>query len=352
MWIMALLVGVMSVGCENLTEEPTSGSVISFGTSIIVDSYSRVSTVDNAALVGGSAPVYVVGKRGTTAVYPVSSTDIGERISRDAATAKWFPTTTANKRTWVDNSSYTFNGFAFLPSTAISNGWLTVASGGNSITIKQPSTYLPAQMVDYLLAHTFSVANSSVHPLVQLDLEHAVAMVEVKVVKHSSISEAYLDKIEMAGIWDRASMVCQSPASYNSGESNNWDITYPTEAQRVTYGFYPDNTDPSNPEVPLVYRGEDGEKVLSFLAVPQRMEVSNVLTVGFWVNEKFDEGSADNFVYHEAKFNLYNYTPYVWDSGHRVTYTLEIDTGIRLEGVIAPWVDVDYIEGTVLPDIK
>jgi hypothetical protein len=41
----------------------------------------------------------------------------------------------------------------------------------------------------------------------------------------------------------------------------------------------------------------------------------------------------------------------IWLPGHHVVYTLEVDTGIHIEGTISPWIDVDYIEGTVLPDV-
>ena len=123
----------------------------------------------------------------------------------------------------------------------------------------------------------------------------------------------------------------------------------------TVYSFTPAPYTDQEGRVPMVTKGEEGEVVMAFLAIPQQMEMVNTLRVSFWVNEKFnfdDESEPDNFVHHEAEFKLYNYSPIVWRSGHRVVYTLEVDTGIHLQGVIAPWIDVDYIEGTVLPEIK
>ena len=40
-----------------------------------------------------------------------------------------------------------------------------------------------------------------------------------------------------------------------------------------------------------------------------------------------------------------------YQSGHRIVYTATIDSGVNLQGAIAEWNDVDYIEGTILPEI-
>ena len=39
-----------------------------------------------------------------------------------------------------------------------------------------------------------------------------------------------------------------------------------------------------------------------------------------------------------------------WQSGHRVKYELCISSGIELTGSIADWIDVEYVEGVVLPN--
>ena len=54
---------------------------------------------------------------------------------------------------------------------------------------------------------------------------------------------------------------------------------------------------------------------------------------------------------HKEEFYLYNYNPINYQSGHRVIYTATIDSGVNLEGVVTDWINVDYIEGTVLPEI-
>ena len=39
-----------------------------------------------------------------------------------------------------------------------------------------------------------------------------------------------------------------------------------------------------------------------------------------------------------------------WQSGHRVKYELCISSGIELTGSIVDWIDVEYVEGVVLPN--
>jgi hypothetical protein len=357
MKILTIVLGtILMVGCNTIEQPTVELGAISFGTNMIDLSTGRSTRalVDNEALTGSDFAVYVTAvMNGSQRLYPVSGTSNGERISRDAQTAKWLP---YNIKTWQSGNTYSFNGFTYLPTGATSNGSLTIETLGRQIRVNQPETYNQETMVDYLYSHTFSVSDGRLRPVVQLDLEHAMALVEVRIAKHESIGDAYLDEVRVENFWRSATMNCQSPAVCNSGQSNVWEVSFTAGTEKnTTYsrsGRHPQDAGASEPLVPLAERDQEESVLLSFVAIPQKMEATNLLTVSFWVNEKFDQYSPDNYVHHEATFELYDYTPLFWQSGHRITYVLEVDTGIRLRGVINPWVDVDYIEGTVLPEQK
>ena len=88
------------------------------------------------------------------------------------------------------------------------------------------------------------------------------------------------------------------------------------------------------------------------MCIPQQLTSNTRLTITYRVNEKITTDSADNWVRHTESFQLYKYDPISYKPGHRIVYTATIDSGVNLQGVIAEWKDVDYIEGTILPEIK
>lgn len=345
LWLLMVL-----SGCAEVFDESRTYGTITFGTQEIDVSSTR-ALIDQDAIDAGGVPVFVHGiMNGSTRLYPVSSSSQGEQLTQETTTAKWLPNNENNYKDWVAGNNYSFTSYAYTPSTATSS-MLDIEGYGKRVTINQPSTYDHNLMVDYMLSHTFTVADGRMRPVVELDLEHAMTLVEVRVVKHESIAEAYIESVEMSGFFRGATMNCTAPANYNSGNTNKWTVDLLGNPDTVYSIEGGEPTDEAN-RLPMKLRNEEGCVTLYFLAIPQQMEKNHTLSVSFWVNERFDEGSEDNFVRHEATFQLYNYTPIVWSPAHRVVYTLEVDTGIRLLGTIAPWVDVDYIEGTVLPEIK
>ena len=53
--------------------------------------------------------------------------------------------------------------------------------------------------------------------------------------------------------------------------------------------------------------------------------------------------------YHFPFFKLFDYIPYVWESGHKIRYTLNINTGVELYAEVVDWIEAGYIEGVILP---
>jgi len=259
-------------------------------------------------------------------------------ISRDAATGKWF---SATKRNWVEGSNYSFHAYAY----STRNG-LTITSGkdGLEFSVQQPTTYNEEAMIDYLLSYSFKVADGAMKPIVHLYLEHAMSLVEVYVVR-GNMFDARLTKMTFENIYTQGSMKCTAQAVANSGNKNVWEVS-PSGNNNVVYTY-----EPTTP-VAIGDERDNTEARMAIMCLPQQLTANTRLTIEYEVNEKVTPESPDNFVLHKEEFQLYNYQPVNYQSGHRIVYTATVDSGVNLEGVVSEWQDVDYIEGTVLPEIK
>lgn len=276
--------------------------------------------------------VYVYGvQNNTTKIYNNAP------ITRDATTGKWFP---QSKRNWTEGSSYSFYGYAYNTT----NG-LTLVSGkdGLEIEVQQPSSYNESAMIDYLLSYTFKVADGAMKPIVQLHLEHAMALVEIYVVR-GNMFEARLKSMTFENIYWQGQMKCTSQAIVNSGERNIWQVT-PSGNNDVVYTFAPTTTTIIGDE------RANTQARMAIMCLPQQITANTKLTIRYEINEKVTADSADNFVEKVGEFYLFNYNPVDYQSGHRIIYTATIDSGVNLEGVVKDWINVDYIEGTLLPEV-
>ncbi len=259
-------------------------------------------------------------------------------ITRDAATGKWFSST---KRNWVEGSNYSFHAYAYNTLNGLT---LDSSKDGLEISVQQPTSYDESAMIDYLLSYSFKVADGAMKPIVQLYLEHAMSLVEIYVVR-GNMFDARLTKITFENIYTQGSMKCTSQAVANSGNKNVWEVS-PSGSNDVTYTF-----EPSTPVI-IGDERENTEARMAIMCLPQQLTANTKLTIEYEVNEKVSAESPDNFVLHREEFQLYNYQPMNYQSGHRIVYTATVDSGVNLQGVVAAWKDVDYIEGTVLPEIK
>ena len=259
-------------------------------------------------------------------------------ITRDAATGKWFAST---KRNWVEGSTYSFHAYAYNTSSGLT---LTSGKDGLEFSIQQPTTYNAAGMVDYLLSYSFKVADGKMKPVVQLHLEHAMSLVEIYVVR-GNMFDARLTKMTFEGIYSAGSMKCTSQAVANSGDRNIWEVS-PSGQNDVVYTY--------QPTTPVAIGDERGntEAKMMIMCLPQQLTAATKLTIEYEVNEKISPESPDNFVTHKEEFQLYNYQPINYQSGHRIVYTATVDSGVNLVGSVSAWKDADYIEGTVLPEIN
>ena len=87
-------------------------------------------------------------------------------------------------------------------------------------------------------------------------------------------------------------------------------------------------------------------RMMRFITVPQ--DVTGTLTVVYRVNET-SQTDKTKWTQYTASFDLSQTSVTRWELGRKTRYYISLDTAVDLEGVIADWVDIDYMEGTFLP---
>lgn len=278
-----------------------------------------------------SNAVYMYGVRNNTnSIYSATP------ITPLANSNNWAPAENL-RRKWVAGSSYSFYAYTCSPAKldaapTESNSGVYVDGTGMKITVSQPDAYLEGQMVDYMLSHAYKVVDGANYHTVMLYMEHAMARVEVVVEKEMPEHEVTLKSIVLSNIFRSAVMQCESQAIANSGNSNVWTTALQGEN---THSYT--NTPPFS---------SSGNTIgtMSILAVPQQLSSSTELTVSYSVKES--ESSTKDYT---QTFKLYNYSPYVWESGHKIKYKLTINTGADLHAYVEDWKDAGYTEGIILP---
>ncbi len=287
--------------------------------------------------------VYVYGVRNNTdQIYSKTP------IMREQNSSNWQP---SNKRQWAAGSSYSFYAYTSSPAASASaptsdNGGIYVEHSGLKITVLQPKDYNEANMVDYMLSHAYKVADGANYRTVMLYMQHAMAWIEIVVQKEMPEHTITLNSITLGNIFRSATMQCESQGIANSGEKNIWmvqlsgtnDLSY-TKNSFVDSGTYfplPDN-----------YNSETYLGAMNLLTVPQQLSSKATLTVSYSVDE--DDNNETPQTEYSQTFQLFNYIPYVWESGNKITYTLSINTGVALKASISDWKDAGYTEGVVLP---
>lgn len=260
-----------------------------------------------------------------------------------------------NNATWTEGKSYRFWAYAFSPTTAITDGLLVVENEGRDITLSQPVDYSVNGTVDYLLSHLDNRFKSvpAKGNLVVLQLEHAMALVELNVTKTAGSWGMYVDKLEVKNFRREVSTVESSQAEYGSGERNRWNFV-PSGTADTVYGLY-DTVDIAGGDYTTDYEvavsATDTEAKMLFCAVPQSLDNAQIY-IHFWSNDKQKEDDPDMWIEHEAIFNLSDYGTRRWSTATKTKYLLKLDTGIHLSALVEDWVPVDFIQGTILPEIK
>ena len=335
--LLYILIAVALVGCEQYEHTLAYGGDIEFSAGIV----SRGAVSQGNIFDRSNSLVQLYATLNDAAIDKLND----KELTRDNTTGKWFTTNNINDRPEWKTGNYSFHAYARNPRTG--NG-LTISNNGLEITVSQPASYNESAMIDYLLSYVFKATrtdNNSPKPLVQIQLEHAMSAVDVYVVKGNNF-DARLTSLTLRNIYRQGTMKCTSQATANSGERNVWEIQ-PSGSNNTVYTF----STPEDNAITIGTSREDTNAKMSILCLPQQLTASTELEIRYQVNEKYSSSSPDRWVDHTETFQLYNYNPMNYQPGHRVIYTVTVDSGVNLEGTVTAWKDVDYIEGTVLPSI-
>ena len=328
---LAATLGATLAACSKNDITPNNLPYITFGVTGVDAQIGSKALITNGNFTNNN--VYVYGVRNNTI-----NLFNGIQITKEENSNNW-KTPSQAQRQWIAGSSYSFHGYTYSsPST--DDASLNITFSGLKISVSQPDTYTPEYMVDYMLSHAYKVADGSNYHIVMLYMEHAMSCVEVVVKKQMSDHQITLNYITLSNIFRSATMQCESQAVANSGESNVW-ITALEGLNNQGYTADPDNFSY------YTSKNSDTLGTMSILAVPQQLNKETTLSVNYTVDEN---GNADGGTkeYTET-FNLFNYVPFVWESGHKIKYTLTINTGVELKAEISDWKEAGYTEGIILP---
>lgn len=284
------------------------------------------SLITNETLNSASTEVTVFGVRNNT-----ETVFDGVTIIKQDDSFNWEPQ--GQKRTWQQGSSYSFYGYTY---SSPSPDACSIENDGLKIIVNQPKNYSEDGMVDYMLSHVYKVADGSNNHIVMLYMQHAMACAEIVVKQQIPEHKVILNSIALNGIYTSATMICEDQANANSGGNNVW--------KTHISGSY----DASYSKIFYSQQGQDGILgTMTVLAVPQQLTMDSKLAVSYSVDEDNDQNTPS--AEYVEEFDLFNYMPYVWESGHKIRYTLTINTGVELMAEIVDWVKAGYIEGVILP---
>ena len=318
-----MLLSTALLSCTKWLKEDDRLQYITFGVNgLETDTKSLITNED---FNNGTPKVYVYGWRNNT-----NQIFNKIQITKEANSSNWI---TNPQRQWSPGSSYTFHAITQSPDSPGNGASISSTNNGLKITVSQPTSYSEANMVDYMLSHSYKVSDGSNYHIVMLYMEHAMSCVEIVVEKEMEEHNIVLENITLSNIYRSATMQCDGQATANSGNTNKWSIQLSgNNEQDYSAGPFAEPTDG------VTTLGE-----MTILAVPQQLTNATTLSVTYTVTEY-----AESTKRYTQEFQLYNYTPYVWESGHKITYTLTINTGVQLKAHIADWIDGGYIEGVII----
>ena len=335
--LFAAVVCVLLCSCSKVDLSEGDMPYITFGVSQMV-----VETKGLIESLGGtnSPKVFVYGVRNNT-----------EQIYNKTEIIKgqdnvW---TSGTVNRWISGSNYSFYGYTYSPMN-ITNGVenpnpnCVVSNDGFKIEVTQPAIFNEEnddddfEFVDYLFSHSYKVDDGANGDKVMLKMQHAMACVDIIVKREELEHDITVNSVSVSKIYRSAVMQCVQQANYADDAANNvWEIKL-QGTDDVSYVF--------GPFTPYYTSYVIGK--ISFLAVPQELFSGAKLVVEYSVDE--DNNDTTPSINYTQSFNLYNYRPYVWESGHKITYSLTINTGVKLSAKVSDWSDGGYIEGIILPN--
>ena len=252
-------------------------------------------------------------------------------ISIPKGGAYWMPTTNNANTQWDNGKAYTFQGYAYTKTgITIPN----TVKNGHEFTVTQPTSYEPSSMADYVFSKKVSISaeQSKTHPLINLEFDHVLPAIQVYVTCAEAMQDVSVSEMTLSGLYYTATM------KYSIMDEQ-WTPTLLGERS----ASYTEST-----VLTVAQTKAETQAKMNIISVPQSFNESTRLTITYSINESMD--STPDFKEYTQSFALSKAVSGI-TSGHRTVFHVVIDNGIHLTAAIAPWKEVDFIEGTVLPPI-
>ena len=348
--IIYIFILLVFLSCDKERRPVRGGGQIEFSvtTPDMVTTKAEFTAKD---LVGTGLNVFVYGTQsdGISSVTVVDAP--GAQLIYDDDKKVWYPQVyddASFKMTnleWEDGLYYRFYGFAFSSDARLGDNLKIVNNTyGRQFAVTQPNGGNGETTIDYLLSSLVSVAPVTNRPLVPVDLEHAMARVDVDVLIAQSMFDdqgcrASNISVSISGIKTKATMLCLQPKQYGELGSNTWYVSFD---ENQTYATYTTSPYVNNTEANLE-GGDDGiNPDMTFMAVP----VANEEMSDYTLTLSYDGRSGAHYSY---SFDLQQFSPKGWVNGHKIKYVLTIDNSINLKGTIMDYEDVEYLEAVIVP---
>lgn len=258
-------------------------------------------------------------------------------------------------QTWNTNNNYEF--YAYAMSEGKGSGTSVALFGGykgfkgHSVDIYQPTEYTHNDNAwsDYLLSYRTPAVGSQ-KPLVRLEMERITTGVELYISTPEG-SQAIVTDIEFTNITRSMRYTISNHAVTDpnlSGIRNSW-VLQPIDGDASRIVNYSREEDIEvKPKSESDNRFDSKFLMMRFIAV--RQSAAGKLKVTYRINET---GNSDTSTWttYNAEFDLSKTAVPTWEIGRKTRYYISLDTSVELEGVIAEWKYIDYVEGTFLPSI-
>lgn len=340
-----------------------SGDPICF--SIPQDLSSKAPVYTDEQLTGTNPEVHIYGVQSGTVMPRYNNA----RLTYSDVTGLWAPSTSDTWGYDTDNDKgvgYSFWAYGFNSENSVGAAPSLTVSGdnfGKKLTLVEPASYVHQESgfgYDYLLSQRFDATSYKVvidgepvyrGPVVHLHMEHALALIEVRMIVHKDMSHVVLQGVELRDFYRGATMECTYHANYgnSTGATNRWSISGYTNSGAV---YSRGSVAEGDGNTSVVHdfaagRGEDENEIrlMLFTAIPQK-PTGATLKIAMRVQEV--SGSPEHQVI--STWNLNNY--YDWEYGYRNVYTINVDTSEKLDATIDDWPVVNNVSGTILPKIQ
>ena len=364
--ILFLSISVLLVSCSGKADPDVlqpDGEPICF--SIPQDLGTKAPVYTDEQLTVSNSEVHIYGTKSGTVMTNYNNT----RLTYSNVTGLWAPPTsdtwgydTANDK----GLAYSFWAYGFNSVNSTGAVPTLTTSGdnfGKRLTLVEPASYVHQDGgfgYDYLLSQKYDATSYKVEnganvayrgPVVHLHMEHALALIEVRMTVHKDMYHVVLQGIELNNFYRGATMECTYHATYgnSTGATNRWSVSNYTNSGAVYSRGSVEQGDGNTEVVHNFAAGRDDDaneiRLMLFTAIPQKPS-NATLKIAMKVQEI--DGSPEHQVI--STWDLNNY--YDWEYGYRNVYTINVDTSEKLDATIDDWPVVNNVSGTILPKVQ